>query len=173
MKASLAIVRTFRGMLCGVLLAAACVGAAPAEALKPFQPESLQQIREATRGRPFVLAFWSLHCAPCKEDMAVLKAVQAKYPQLRVILVSTDGPAEHPAVIRFLAQQGLGRVERWAFADDFEERLRFNVDPEWRGELPRTYLFDAEHRATTHSGVLDVRALDAWVARAVQPRRGN
>lgn len=141
--------------------------------VKPFDAGSLAAIREAQRGRPFLVAFWSLHCAPCKDDLALLTALHARYPQVAIFLVAADGPNEHAEVARYLAQFRLGRIEAWAFADDFAERIRYAVDPEWRGELPRAYFFDAGHRSTGHSGVLDAAELEAWLVRARPPKSAS
>ncbi len=169
----ISLARKFIGLfaaLCCLALLGISASAATVRELKPFTAASLGAIKQAQQNKPFILAFWSLHCAPCKEDMAILAAVHAKHPKLAIILVATDKPDDHAAVSRFLAEQKLGRIEQWAFADSFEERIRFAVDKEWHGELPRSYLFDSGHRAEAQSGVLDQKALDAWVARAMKPR---
>ena len=71
---------------------------------------------------------------------------------------------ERAKVLRTLAQYKPGPVENWAFADEFAERVRFSVDRSWRGELPRTYFYDAAHNADVHSGRIDMRRADAWFA---------
>jgi hypothetical protein len=61
-------------------------------------------------------------------------------------------------------------VQTWIFDDEFSERVRFAVDRTWRGELPRTYLYDAAHRAEARSGKLDERWLEGWLERAAKGR---
>lgn len=163
-----------RSFLAALLLAAALLGAGaatpPPPRLKPFDAGSLTVIREAYRGRPFILAFWSLHCAPCKDDLALLTAAHARYPQVAIVLVAADGPNDHAEVARTLAPLRLGRIEPWVFADDFAERIRYGVDPEWRGELPRAYFFEADHQAAAHSGVIDPAELESWLRRVTRPK---
>ncbi|MDD5330830.1 MAG: TlpA family protein disulfide reductase, partial [Sulfuricella sp.] len=55
------------------------------------------------------------------------------------------------------------RADAWVFADAVPERLYFEADGKWRGELPRTYLYDAAHRATAFSGKIDPAQLERWV----------
>ena len=55
-----------------------------------------------------------------------------------------------------------GPVQHWMFADEFSERVRYSVDKSWRGEMPRTYFFDAAHDAAAHSGLLDRRMVEQW-----------
>ena len=47
----------------------------------------------------------------------------------------------------------LSRVERYA------------IDPAWRGELPRSYLFDAAHKRAAHSGLMNETQLRDWLKR--------
>jgi thiol-disulfide isomerase/thioredoxin len=166
--------RVFRSAACFCLFALTLAGGAQAtraadgatEPLRPFDVKSLSAIRETSKGKPFLLAFWSLHCAPCKEEMPMFKALKAKYPEARIVLVATDDVDEHPAVLKFLAKHQLGAVETWAFADEFAERVRFSIDKSWRGELPKTYFFDAEHKATAHTGKLELAMVESWLAGA-------
>ena len=97
--------------------------------------------------------------------MALWKRLRGKYPRVAVVLVATDLPGEGAAVRAFLQRYDPGPVEHWTFADDFSERVRYSVDRSWRGELPRTYFFDAAHRAEARSGVLDGKQTEAWFAR--------
>ena len=97
--------------------------------------------------------------------MGEWKAIRRRYPALPIVLVATDSPSDSKAVLRFLSQYDPGRVETWIFADGFGERLRFSVDPKWRGELPRTYFYDAANRVEAHSGRLDRARIDDWVRR--------
>jgi hypothetical protein len=93
------------------------------------------------------------------------RALQVKYPGVPIILVTTDPASERDRVAEILARYRLGRVEMWAFADEFAERVRFAVDKTWRRELPRTYFYDAAHRAEIHTGRIDRRWADKWFAR--------
>lgn len=154
-------------LLLALLVAATHVAAA---GLRPFDAGSLERIKQAHAGKPFVLAFWSVTCEPCREEMPVWKAMRAKYPRIPIVLVAADSPSAAREIARFLSRHDPGPVERWAFADDFAERVRHSVDPKWRGELPRTYFHDADHRPIAHSGVVSAADADAWFAKqAVRP----
>ena len=157
-------------MLAAVLMIA---GAASAAELQPFDANSLDAIRAAHAGKPFVLAFWSVYCEPCRAEMGLWKAVRRKYPDLPVVLVATDPPADRAAVVKFLARHSPGRVDSWVFADEFSERVRFAVDRSWRGELPRTYFFDAAHRSIARSGVPERRWIDDWFSQQAATARNR
>lgn len=138
---------------------------APADPVRAFERHSVQAIRDAHAGQAFVLAMWSVYCEPCRDELATLGRFKAAHPHVPVVLVAADPPEDAEAIRAMLAQYDLAGVETWAFADAFVERLRYAVDPRWRGELPRTYFYDAEHRASAVSGRIDAVQLSDWLDR--------
>ena len=72
---------------------------------------------------------------------------------------------------RALAQTGLAGVENWIFSDDFAERLRYEIDPQWQGDIPRTLLITKDGAVTTIEGVADVEKLRAWLDRQAAQAR--
>lgn len=159
-----------------LLLAVSAVTAFAAPAARPlelhaFTAKSFAAIKQAHAGRPFILAFWSVSCEPCREEMLVVAELHRKRPQLPIVLVAADPPSAQAAVRRFLAKYELGRIEVWQFDDDAPERLRYSVDPGWAGELPRSYLFNAAHEPTAQSGVVDPQWLERWAERETRSGR--
>ena len=54
-------------------------------------------------------------------------------------MISADLVPNLPGAARaMLEKAGLGTAENWLFGDGFVERLRFEIDPAWQGEIPRT-----------------------------------
>ncbi|MEW6313986.1 MAG: TlpA family protein disulfide reductase [Pseudomonadota bacterium] len=139
-----------------------CV-ATQAQEVRPFMRGSQQAIVAAHQGQSFVLALWSLDCAHCRDDLALLGKLQAKYRKIKVVLVATDAPARQREIQAVARQYRLHRAESWVFADSFVERLRYEIDPQWYGELPRTYFFDTHGQATAVSGKLAPQATEDWV----------
>ena len=130
--------------------------------IKPFDANSMAAIRAQHAGKPFVVAFWSTGCEPCRKEMTLWRGLKLRYPQVPIILVSADAPGEEAAVRAFLMRYNPGPVQHWMFADEFAERVRYSVDKSWRGEMPRTYFFDSAHAAESFSGLLDRRAVEQW-----------
>lgn len=152
-----------RGLLgLWLLLAAPAVRAG---GLRPFGTGSFEEIRRANVGRAHVVALWSLTCAPCLEEMPLWRDLRQRRPDVPLALVSTDGLPEAAAVEARLADHGLSDASAWIFADERVERLRYAVDRHWRGELPRTYLFDERGGVETLTGRVQARVLADWLAR--------
>lgn len=135
---------------------------AAAQELKPFVAGSIKEITASRQGKPFILGLWSLTCTHCRDELSMLSGLIKKYPALDLVLVSTDTPADRTEILTTLQQLALGHAQTWVFADDFAERLRFEIDPKWHGELPRTYLYDASS-FRAFSGKLDLRQLEHWI----------
>lgn len=134
-----------------------------AEEIHSFISGSIKEITVARQGKPFILSLWSLTCTHCRDELSVLSGLQKKYPGLDVVLISTDSLEESAEVDDTLRQFTLSQAQAWVFADPFVERLRFEIDPKWHGELPRAYLYDASHRARAYSGKLNPELLEQWI----------
>lgn len=145
-----------------VLTLAACLAQAE---VRPFEVGSHAQIRTVREGRPFILSFWSIDCAHCPKELRTLGELKKRHPGIDIVLVSTDPLAETAMLANFAARQGLGQAEQWVFADPQPQKLRFEIDKRWWGELPRTYLFDADHKVVAFSGLMAEDALAGWVER--------
>ncbi len=138
---------------------------APAQEIKPFVTGSHAQLLAQHRDQPFILAFWSLSCAHCQEEFALLREFARTHPGVALVLVSTDTPQDSDAIAATLRNNGLDGAPAWVFADDVPERLRFEVDRRWRGELPRTYLHRPDGSVQALSGKLDRKILEDWLDR--------
>ncbi len=149
-------------LLSVLLLALNLTGATAAE-LRPFAGDSLAAIKEEFAGRAFILALWSTTCTHCVKELRLLGKLARNDPGLPLVVVATDTPATAPEIRAALKRYGLDRMDTWVFADEVSERLRYAIDPAWRGELPRSYLFDADHRRETHSGLLEEAKLREWL----------
>lgn len=131
--------------------------------LKFFSRDSLAQITESRTGQPFLLVLWSIDCPPCIKELSHLQKLRHQFRQDELVLISTDGPANREAVEQTLAEFDLNRFENRIFAHSFAERLRYRIDPDWFGELPRSYRYDAGHRRTGSSGALTPETLRQWL----------
>lgn len=141
-------------------------GAAAASA-RPlvFTPDTLGELEQGYADQPFLLVLWSIHCAPCFAELDMLGTLLAEHPDLPLALVSTDPPEAVEEVVMTLEDYGLDHLRSWQF-DGFAERLRFAIDPDWFGELPRSYFYDATHARRAHSGTLRETTVRQWLADA-------
>jgi hypothetical protein len=144
-------------------ISAGC-GAQAKDLPQPFDAATPAALARHFLNQPYILAFWSLQCGHCQVVIDDLARRLKTRPALPLILVAADAPELAPAVAARLEQLGLRPASHWAFADTMPDRVRFAVDRQWRGELPRTYLYDARHQAKVVTGVLEASRLDEWLA---------
>ncbi len=149
-------------------LSAACASAA--QETKHFVRGSYQEIVSARAGKPFIIGFWSLTCTNCIDDLAMFGKLAKKYRDLDLVLVATDTPEQKRELAHTLQRYRLERTESWVFADGFVERLRYEVDPQWYGELPRTYFYDARGNAVAVSGKLERVQIERWLRENKKPK---
>jgi thiol-disulfide isomerase/thioredoxin len=160
--------------LIAVLLAALCgtaLAAPPEAGIRSFVRGSWQELRNEHAGRATVVHFWGVTCAPCRIEMPRLGEFLRQRPGLDLVLVDADlVPNERSAVAAMLAKAGLTAAENWLFEDDFEERLRYEVDPRWQGEIPLTILIARDGATTTLPGSADLVQIGAWLDAQKQAR---
>jgi thiol-disulfide isomerase/thioredoxin len=145
-----------------IALPSATVGAA--EEVHPFGRGSWQQIRKAHAGEPLVVHFWGVTCGPCRAEMPQWGRLLAERRDLHLVTIDADLVPNAPSAVRtMLDESGLMRADNWMFSDDFVERLRYEIDPQWQGEIPRTLLIAADGTTTSLEGVADSAEIRAWL----------
>lgn len=122
--------------------------------LKPFVSGSYQKILESNHNKAFMLVIWSIDCASCIKDMTLLNEIHTQNPALKLVLLAADETSAAEQAKQLLSKYKLDGLENWLFADENSEKLRFEIDPKWYGELPRTYFFNAAHQRVGMSGIL-------------------
>lgn len=128
--------------------------ATPTTAIKPFTTGSYQQILMNNANQGFMLIIWSLDCSTCIKDMELLSTIHKTHPKLKIVMLSTDEPSTFAEIQKLLDKYRLADIENWVFADDNSQKLRYEIDPGWYSELPRTYFFSATHQREGVSGAL-------------------
>ncbi len=152
--------RLLIGMAVGLAFASWASAGEPAS----FTTDSLAKIKAQYAGRPFILSLWSVNeCSYCIAELTLFGQYAKTHKHLPLVLVATDSREFAPAIQKTLGQFGLGSMDSWVFDDAIPERLRHAIDPSWYGELPRTYLYDAQHRREAVVGVLGEKRLQAWL----------
>lgn len=154
-----------RLIVAAALAASVCLPAT-AGSSQAFHADSLAAITSRLCGKgPLAVAFWSLDCAHCKEGLAALDKLRKQRRNLTLVLVQADAEDQADEGARRLKHFGIGGSERWIFADELHERVRYAVDPAWRGELPRSYLYGPDCQREAATGTLKAAQLQAWLAR--------
>ncbi|WP_375308478.1 TlpA disulfide reductase family protein [Bradyrhizobium sp. A11] len=144
-----------------LIASAAALDASPA--LKPFERGTWQGVLKGHAGRPVLVHFWGVTCGPCKIELPLLGQFAKDHPDVDVVTVSADLVPNLPAATQaMLDKAGLSSTENFIFNDGFVERLRFEIDPMWQGDIPRTMLISPEGTITTIEGSAEMADLEKW-----------
>ncbi|MEI9902166.1 MAG: hypothetical protein WDN31_21085 [Hyphomicrobium sp.] len=152
-----------RAALIAIALACATLAAQGAE-LRPFGRDSWKDMLAAAKGEPVIVHFWGLSCSICLAELPEWGAFAARHPRTRLVLINWDRqPQDLKRIDATLEKSDLAGAENWVLGDEFEEKVRFNTDRAWIGELPRTRLIAADGTLTVFSGSADFAQLDDWL----------
>ncbi len=125
---------------------------------KPFQLADL-------RGKPVVLHYWATWCEPCKQDMKLLRRLQASYQRAGLQLVGVNVDVTRQQASGYLRQNPLTWTQLYEDGGLEASRLAkaFGVQT-----LPTMMLIDRDGKVVRHN----VRAaeLDAELAALVKPK---
>ena len=128
----------------------------------PFDMNTRKVIEKRYIDQPLIISFWSIDCPYCIDDLKKLGKALSKNTNVKLITVCVDGKESAKKAERILSQANLPKHEQYQYAEVDKDRLRYNIDPAWYGELPRTYFYDAAHQVTPLSGKISNSFLDKW-----------
>lgn len=133
-----------------------------------FTSGSYQQLLTSHDHQPFMLVVWSVNCPPCLKDMALLSSIHQSRPELKIIMLAADELTATEQVQKILEKNQLSKLESWIYSEENTQKLQFEIDPNWYGELPRTYFFDKTHQRTAVSGVLSKEEYETMLAKILK-----
>jgi thiol-disulfide isomerase/thioredoxin len=131
--------------------------------LRSFERGSWQKLLRAHAGRPTLVHFWGVTCGPCKVELPELGEFMKRHPSVDVVTIDADlVPNSDTAALSMLKDAGLSSAENWMFNDGFAERLRYEIDPAWQGDIPRTILISGSGDMATIEGSTEPADLRKW-----------
>jgi thiol-disulfide isomerase/thioredoxin len=134
--------------------------------IKPFIKGSFQEIQQqqdkSHKDKAYIITFWSETCAFCMEELTLLGKLLKTYPDVELISITTDPFLNEKTITRILSSKNLQQAKMWVFSENYAERLYFDVDKRWRGELPLTFFVDRNHKLLKHMGTINKHKLIEW-----------
>ena len=140
---------------------ATLAGQGSGQALLPLGHGDWTALRGRLTGQAAVVHLWGVTCAPCIVELPAWGEFVSGHPRLPVLFVHCD-PVPRDKVLATLRRAGLEGARNYAVRGPVDERLQFEFDPDWGGELPRTLLIDPRGGQRGISGSVDFAAILAW-----------
>ena len=138
-------------------------GLAQALDFKPYGRGDFEILLKTRAGRPLIIHYWSVTCPACVAELSQWAALIGARKDIDIVFVDTDDLEERDRAAMRLEKAALAGAVHYAFADSFAEKLYFEVDHDWRGELPFTVLVAQDGSRKTIAGGLDDPDMVDWL----------
>jgi hypothetical protein len=127
---------------------------ATAEDIKSYQRGDWQSILSSNPNRPLVVHFWGVTCSPCVKEMPLWGQFTQNTSNLNILYVQVDNvPLDQ--MKKMLSKAKLQSANNYYLNSRFDELLRHEIDPRWRGETPMTLIIDKDNKQTLKVGNTD------------------
>jgi len=173
--------RTRTALVSFFLVSGIITGAAP-QVKAPQDPQLIdvrgyQKLVQQYHGKPLLINFWATWCEPCRDEYPMLNELARKYAPkgLRVVGVDSDQDGDLILMRRFIARYKPVFPNYRKKPGKPEDEVGFNqaVLPEWRGELPATFLYDQDGRLIGHFfGARDRETYETVIRSLLGPEGG-
>jgi thiol-disulfide isomerase/thioredoxin len=143
--------------------------------VSPINTEGLAALlkREAPHQKPLLVNFWATWCDPCREEFPDLVKIEKQYRArgLEFTAVSLDDLVDiKTSVPKFLRDMNVTSPTYLLNVSDPELAMA-QVDPQWSGALPATFLYDSDGNiAYKRLGRIKVDELTAAIEKLVAPK---
>lgn len=128
--------------------------------LKPYQAGDWKSITKLVNSAPMVIHFWGVTCPACLKEMPQWGAFLKNNPNARVVFIQVDDVSQE-SIKKMLNKAGLDKANNYYVATPFDERLRYEIDPQWHGETPTTIVIDQSGKASRKTGLVDFQKLQS------------
>jgi thiol-disulfide isomerase/thioredoxin len=133
--------------------------------LTPIDEDAFQKLVASQKGKVVIVNFWATWCAPCREEMPRMLALERRHAakSVKLLLISADELGDQAQAAQFLgANQAPQPWYLKKSADD--ERFIDSIDPKWSGALPAIFIYDRSgRRVKTFIGETEVTDIEAAI----------
>lgn len=130
---------------------------------KPYGRGAFAQLIKAHAGKPLILHFWSVTCPACLAELPQWAKIASEKKGIDIVFVNADSDEDRARAQARMEKAGLANADHYGFADDFVEKLYFEADNSWRGELPFTALVAPDGAVVTVTGAVDDPLIVEWL----------
>lgn len=130
---------------------------------KTLSVNSLELFSKNYQNNHWLLILWSIECPPCFKELETLSDIAKTHKNLPIVLVNTDDSDYTKERNQIIQDYGLENLEHYYIPANSVEKIKFKIDPDWFGELPRSYFINAKGRWQGHSGVINKQQILSWL----------
>ena len=135
--------------------------------IQPFTPAAFEKLKEQYQGQKWLTLLWSVDCPPCMKELALVQSLQQQKSDLLVVIINVDtydnSKEERDEILESFE---LAQRTNLYFRDWLADQSRYLIDPQWFGELPRSYFIDEKGVFHGKSGLVSKALLEQWLLTA-------
>jgi len=129
-----------------------------------FNKAQLATVITENMGKQWLMLLWSVDCPPCFKELAIIQKLKAQHENLAVVIINTDANDEIKAERKEIIEKfELSNFTNFHFVDGKGDQSRFFIDPNWYGELPRSYFIESSGKFHGKSGLVNKSILTQWL----------
>lgn len=131
--------------------------------IKDYRPGDWKTLVESRANKPMIVHFWGFTCSPCLDELPRWGEFVTQFPDVKTVFIEVDQiPAE--LAIQTLRDAQLSRADHRTSSANFDEYMRYEIDPRWMGELPLTMLISPKGEIRRLRGTVDFKVINQWLA---------
>ena len=131
-----------------------------------FDKTQLATVKAQNTGKQWLMLLWSVDCPPCFKELAIIQKLQSQHDGLAVVIINTDANDEIDGERKSIIDKfELSSFKNFHFVDGKGDQSRFFIDPNWYGELPRSYFFESNGKFHGKSGLVNESLIVQWLVR--------
>lgn len=131
-----------------------CSSSIPLDRLNDAQIQALP-----TNGKAVLLHFWATWCEPCRKEIPELNRLHEKYPDVEFVAINLDDVENQGAIAPFLKKYPINFKVVLRSGQDFQNMAQ-SFDPNWKGGVPATFVFQDGKRIFNKIGEVSVQELE-------------
>lgn len=129
-----------------------------------FNKTQLTTLKTQNMGKQWLMLLWSVDCPPCFKELAIIQKLQRQHGELAVVIINTDDNDEVNLERKEIIDKfELNDFSNFHFIDGKGDQSRYFIDPNWYGELPRSYFVESNGKFHGKSGLVNESLLTQWL----------
>ncbi|MCO7225147.1 hypothetical protein [Pleionea sp. CnH1-48] len=128
-----------------------------------FDKNTLFELKASNKDKRWVLLLWSQDCEPCLDELDMLSKLKSNMLGQVVLLNTNDASVLIDEGKQIIEQLKLSSTTNFFFTPGKGKKLKYLLDPDWSGELPRSYFVDEDGNMLAKSGMIKEKHLKAWI----------
>ena len=126
------------------------------------------KLKESAKNHNRLVVLWSLDCPPCFKELELIGKLSHSLKRPAVTLINVDYDIDVESVFNDVVDKyGLSSIPHYFLSSEENELVKSTIDPQWYGELPRSYFIDKEGKWQGRSGLVTEKIITLWLRESI------